>query len=260
MSQSGETADTLACLTELKRRGVRCLGVVNAVGSSIAREVDGGVYVHVGAEVSVASTKAFTSQVVAMLLFGLTAADAKGVDPERRATLIDELDQLPSEIERTLKTHEAEVKNIAKRYARYDNSLYVGRDTLFPVALEGSLKLKEISYVHAEGYAAGELKHGPIALIDDKFFEVFYLLDNWLYEKSQSNLIEMNARGAHAIVVTDTTRKIDAEAIIRVSSKLELLTPLLFNIISQLIAYYIAIERGSDVDQPRNLAKSVTVE
>ena len=260
VSQSGETADTLACLTELKRRGVRCLGVVNAVGSSIAREVDGGMYVHVGAEVSVASTKAFTSQVVAMLLFGLTAADAKGVDPERRATLIDELDQLPSEIERTLKTHEAEVKKIAKRYARYDNSLYVGRDTLFPVALEGSLKLKEISYVHAEGYAAGELKHGPIALIDDKFFEVFYLLDNWLYEKSQSNLIEMNARGAHAIVVTDTTRKVDAEAIIRVSSKLELLTPLLFNIISQLIAYYIAIERGSDVDQPRNLAKSVTVE
>ena len=260
VSQSGETADTLACLTELKRRGVRCLGVVNAVGSSIAREVDGGVYVHVGAEVSVASTKAFTSQVVAMLLFGLTAADAKGVDPERRATLIDELDQLPSEIERTLKTHEAEVKNIAKRYARYDNSLYVGRDTLFPVALEGSLKLKEISYVHAEGYAAGELKHGPIALIDDKFFEVFYLLDNWLYEKSQSNLIEMNARGAHAIVVTDTTRKVDAEATIRVSSKLEVLTPLLFNIISQLIAYYIAIERGSDVDQPRNLAKSVTVE
>lgn len=260
VSQSGETADTLACLTELKRRGVRCLGVVNAVGSSIAREVDGGVYVHVGAEVSVASTKAFTSQVVAMLLFGLTAADAKGVDPERRATLIDELDQLPSEIERTLKTHEVEVKKIAKRYARYDNSLYVGRDTLFPVALEGSLKLKEISYVHAEGYAAGELKHGPIALIDDKFFEVFYLLDNWLYEKSQSNLIEMNARGAHAIVVTDTTRKVDAEAIIRVSSKLELLTPLLFNIISQLIAYYIAIERGSDVDQPRNLAKSVTVE
>ncbi|MBH1980196.1 glutamine--fructose-6-phosphate transaminase (isomerizing) [Candidatus Saccharibacteria bacterium] len=260
VSQSGETADTLACLTELKRRGVHCLGVVNAVGSSIAREVDGGVYVHVGAEVSVASTKAFTSQVVAMLLFGLTAADAKGVDPERRATLIDELDLLPGEIERVLKAHEAEVKKIAKRYAKYDNSLYVGRDTLFPVALEGSLKLKEISYVHAEGYAAGELKHGPIALIDDTFFEVFYLLDNWLYEKSQSNLIEMNARGAHAIVITDTARKVDAEVVVRVNSKLELLTPLLFNIVSQLLAYYIAIERGSDVDQPRNLAKSVTVE
>lgn len=260
VSQSGETADTLACLTELKRRGVRCLGVVNAVGSSIAREVDGGVYVHVGAEVSVASTKAFTSQVVAMLLFGLTAADARGVDPERRATLIDELDLLPGEIERVLKAHESEVKKIAKQYAKYDNSLYVGRDTLFPVALEGALKLKEISYVHAEGYAAGELKHGPIALIDDTFFEVFYLLDNWLYEKSQSNLIEMNARGAHAIVITDTTRKVDGEVVVRVNSKLDLLTPLLFNIVSQLLAYYIAIERGSDVDQPRNLAKSVTVE
>lgn len=260
VSQSGETADTLACLTELKRRGVRCLGVVNAVGSTIAREVDGGVYVHVGAEVSVASTKAFTSQVVAMLLFGLTAADARGVPLEARAKLIDELDLLPREIERVLEAHEAEVKSLAKEYATYDHALYVGRDTLFPVALEGALKLKEVSYVHAEGYAAGELKHGPIALIDDRFFEVFYLLDNWLYEKSQSNLIEMNARGAHAIAITDTTRKVEAEAVVRVSSKLDQLTPLLFNIISQLLAYYIAVARGTDVDQPRNLAKSVTVE
>ena len=260
VSQSGETADTLACLTELKRRGVRCLGVVNAVGSTIAREVDGGVYVHVGAEVSVASTKAFTSQVVAMLLFGLTAADARGVALETRAKLIEELDLLPREIERVLEVHEAEVKNLAKKYAKYDHALYVGRDTLFPIALEGALKLKEVSYAHAEGYAAGELKHGPIALIDDRFFEVFYLLDNWLYEKSQSNLIEMNARGAHAIAITDTTRKVEAEAVIRVSSKLDQLTPLLFNIISQLLAYYIAVARGTDVDQPRNLAKSVTVE
>lgn len=260
VSQSGETADTLACLTELKGRGVRCLGVVNAVGSTIAREVEGGVYVHVGAEVSVASTKAFTSQVVAMVLFGLTMADAKGVAPERRAQLIEELDLLPAEIERLLDTHESAIAQIARQYAGYDHALYVGRDTLYPVALEGALKLKEVSYAHAEGYAAGELKHGPIALIDDRFFEVFYLLDNWLYEKSQSNLIEMNARGAHALVVTDTTRKVDAEAVVRVQTKLTLLTPLLFNIVSQLIAYYVAVERGSDVDQPRNLAKSVTVE
>lgn len=260
VSQSGETADTLACLTELKRRGVRCLGVVNAVGSTIAREVDGGVYVHVGAEVSVASTKAFTSQVVAMLLFGLTAADARGVALETRAKLIEELDLLPREIERVLEAHEVEVKNLAKKYAKYDHALYVGRDTLFPIALEGALKLKEVSYAHAEGYAAGELKHGPIALIDDRFFEVFYLLDNWLYEKSQSNLIEMNARGAHAIAITDATKKVEAEAVIRVSSKLDQLTPLLFNIVSQLLAYYIAVARGTDVDQPRNLAKSVTVE
>lgn len=260
VSQSGETADTLACLTELKRRGVRTLGVVNAVGSTIAREVDGGVYVHVGAEISVASTKAFTSQVVAMILFALTAADARGVSPERRSELIDELDLLSGEIEKVLEHHEPDVRAIAKRYASYDHALYVGRDTLMPVALEGALKLKEVSYIHAEGYPAGELKHGPISLIDDRFFEVFYLLDNWLYEKSQSNLIEMNARGAHAIAITDTTRKVEAEAVIRVSSKLKLLTPLLFNVISQLLAYYIAVARGTDVDQPRNLAKSVTVE
>lgn len=260
VSQSGETADTLACLTELKRRGVRTLGVVNTVGSTIAREVDGGVYVHVGAEISVASTKAFTSQVVAMILFGLTAADARGVSPERRAELIDELDLLPSEIEKVLKNHEKDIQAVAKKYSHYEHALYVGRDTLMPIALEGALKLKEVSYIHAEGYPAGELKHGPISLIDDRFFEVFYLQDNWLYEKSQSNLIEMNARGAHTIAITDTTRKVEAETVLRVHTKLFQLTPLVFNIISQLLAYYISVERGNDVDQPRNLAKSVTVE
>lgn len=260
VSQSGETADTLACLGELKRRGVRCLGVVNAVGSSIAREVEGGVYVHVGSEISVASTKAFTSQVVALLIFGLTVADARGVSLERRAELIDELDQLPGEIEKVIKTHESDVKKLAKKYARYDHALFVGRDTMMPVALEGALKLKEVSYIHAEGYPAGELKHGPISLIDGRFFEVFYVQDNWLFEKSQSNLIEINSRGAHAIVITDTTRKIDAETVLRVRTKVPLLAPLVFNVISQLLAYYVSIERGLDVDQPRNLAKSVTVE
>lgn len=260
VSQSGETADTLACLQELKRRGVPCLGVVNAVGSTIAREVDGGVYVHVGAEISVASTKAFTSQVAAMVIFGLMMAQAKGVGMQDLDTYIRELESLPGEIEKVLEKHSAEVKKIAKQYAHYDHALYIGRDSLFPAALEGALKLKEISYIQAEGYAAGELKHGPIALIDDAFFEVCYLQDNWLYEKSQSNLIEMNARGAHAIVITDTDKKVSAETVIRVSTKLNILTPLVFNIISQLFAYHVAVAKGNDVDQPRNLAKSVTVE
>jgi glucosamine--fructose-6-phosphate aminotransferase (isomerizing) len=260
VSQSGETADTLACLQELQRRGVKCLGVVNAVGSTIAREVDGGVYVHVGAEISVASTKAFTSQVAAITMFGLMVAQAKGVSAKDLNTYIKELDMLPGEIENVLERSAAEIQELAKRYAKYEHALYVGRDTHYPIALEGALKLKEVSYIQAEGYAAGELKHGPIALLDDRFFEVCYLQDNWLYEKSQSNLIEMNARGAHAIVVTDTDKRIAAESVVRVKTKLELLTPLVFNVVSQLLAYYIAVARGNDVDQPRNLAKSVTVE
>ena len=260
VSQSGETADTLACLTELKRRGVTCLGVVNAVGSTIAREVDGGVYVHVGAEISVASTKAFTSQVAAMTIFGLMLAAAKGTNPQLIGEFINELEMLPAEIEKTLAKQADSVKNIAHNYAHYNHALYIGRDTLYPAALEGALKLKEVSYIHAEAYAAGELKHGPIALIDDHFFEVCYLQDNWLYEKSQSNLIEMNARGAHAIVITDTDKRVPAETVVRVATKLQHLTPILFNVISQLLAYYMAVERGHDVDQPRNLAKSVTVE
>lgn len=260
VSQSGETADTLACLQELQRRGVKCLGVVNAVGSTIAREVDGGVYVHVGAEISVASTKAFTSQVAAITMFGLMVAQAKGVSAKDLNTYIKELDILPSEIESVLERSAGEIQQLAQKYARYEHALYIGRDTHYPIALEGALKLKEVSYIQAEGYAAGELKHGPIALLDDRFFEVCYLQDNWLYEKSQSNLIEMNARGAHAIVVTDTDKRIAAESVVRVKTKLELLTPLVFNVVSQLLAYYIAVARGNDVDQPRNLAKSVTVE
>lgn len=260
VSQSGETADTLACLQELKRRGVRCLGIVNAVGSSIAREVDGGVYVHVGAEISVASTKAFTSQTVAMILFGIVMAQAKGVGKKELNTWIKELDQLPEEIDSVIRNHEAEVKKIAKKYSRYDHALYIGRDTLYPAAMEGALKIKEVSYVHAEGYPSGELKHGSIALIDDRFFEVCFIADNWLFEKSISNLIEMNARGAHAIAVTNSKRKVEAETIIRINTKADLTVPLVFNVISQLMAYYVAVARGNDVDRPRNLAKSVTVE
>lgn len=260
VSQSGETADTLACLTELKRRGVRCLGIVNAVGSSIAREVDGGVYVHVGPEISVASTKAFTSQVAAMVLFGLVVAQAKGVGQQELREFIQELHNLPQEIESVIADTEEQTKQLAKTYASYNHALYIGRDTMYPVALEGALKLKEISYIQAEGHAAGELKHGPIALVDDSFFEVAFITDNWLYEKSISNVIEVNARGGHVVIVTDSKKDVPAEAVVKVKTSLKVLTPLVFNIVSQLFAYYVSLERGNDVDQPRNLAKSVTVE
>jgi glucosamine--fructose-6-phosphate aminotransferase (isomerizing) len=260
VSQSGETADTLACLKEMKRRGVRCLGVVNAVGSSIAREVDGGVYLHAGAEVSVASTKAFTSQVAALLLIGLVMAQAKGLDNETLREYIAELDALPDEIAKTLEAKNDEAKALAEKYNQYDHAFYIGRDTTFPVALEGALKLKETSYVHVEGQAAGELKHGSIALIDDRFFMMAFVDDNWLVEKSLSNVIEVQARGGHIITVTNSDRPIETEAVIKVDTSLKLLTPLVFNVVSQLFAYYMAVARGNDVDQPRNLAKSVTVE
>lgn len=260
VSQSGETADTLACLREIKRRGVRTLGVVNAVGSTIAREVDGGVYVHAGPEISVASTKAFTSQVAAMTIFGVQLAQAKGAGLKELDEYIEELAALPDEIERTLEAKNDEVKELAQAYVNYNHALFLGRDTLFPVALEGALKLKEISYIHAEGYATGELKHGPIALIDDNFFEVMLIQDNWLYDKSLSGLQEVNARGGHILAITNSDKDIEAEKIIRVTTKLTILTPLIFNVVQQLFAYYVAVARGNDVDQPRNLAKSVTVE
>jgi len=260
VSQSGETADTLACLREIKRRGVKTLGIINAVGSTIAREVDGGVYVHAGPEISVASTKAFTSQVAAMIMFGIQIAQAKGVGVQDTSSYIEELDQLPNEIEAVIANHKEQISAIAKRYAHYDHALYFGRDTLFPVALEGALKLKEISYIQAEGYAAGELKHGPIALVDDTFFEVALLLDNWLFDKSLSALSEVNARGGHVLAITNSQKEIDAEETLRIDTKLDLLAPIVLNVAQQLFAYYVAVARGNDVDQPRNLAKSVTVE
>lgn len=260
VSQSGETADTLACLREIKRRGVRTLGVINAVGSTIAREVDGGVYVHAGPEISVASTKAFTSQVAAMTIFGIQLAQAKGASAETLNQYVEELAALPDEIESVLNNHQDEMKQIAEKYADRDHALFLGRDTLFPVALEGALKLKELSYIQAEGYAGGELKHGPLALIDDRFFEVMFLQSGWLFEKSVSNLAEINARGGHVLAITNSDKQIDAETIVRVETKLEILTPILLNVVTQLFAYYVAVARGNDVDQPRNLAKSVTVE
>ena len=260
VSQSGETADTLACLREVRRRGVKALGVVNVVGSTIAREVDGGVYVHAGPEISVASTKAFTSQVAAMTIFGVQLAQAKGTGAKELSRYIDELSRLPDEIEKVLGKIQPDVKEAAKKYASYDHALFLGRDSLHSVALEGALKLKEVSYIHAEGYAGGELKHGPLALIDDRFFEVMLLQNNWLLDKSLSNLAEINARGGHVLVITNSHKDIEAETIIHIPTKLELLAPLVMNVAQQLLAYYIAVAKGNDVDQPRNLAKSVTVE
>lgn len=260
VSQSGETADTLACLREIKKRGAKTLGIINAVGSTIAREVDGGIYVHAGPEISVASTKAFTSQAAAMIMFGLVVAQAKGATSEQTLPYIQELAKLPDEIENVIKNYKDTIAEIAKKYSSYNHALYFGRDTAYPVALEGALKLKEISYIQAEGYAAGELKHGPIALVDDSFFEVGVLIDNWLYDKTLSSLSEVNARGGHIFAITNSKKEIDAETVLSIDTSLDVLAPLVLNVAQQLFAYYVAVARGNDVDQPRNLAKSVTVE
>jgi len=260
VSQSGETADTLACLREIKQRGIRTLGIINAVGSTIAREVDGGIYVHAGPEISVASTKAFTSQVSAMIMFGVEVAQAKGTSIETTAKYVEELAKLPGEIEKLLETKQEEAKTVAKKYASYDHALYLGRDTAFPTALEGALKLKEISYIHADGYPTGELKHGTLALVDDRFFEVFLVLDDWLFDKSISGLSEVNARGGHILAITDSKKEIDAETVVRIDTELDVLAPLVINVFQQLFAYQVAVAKGNNVDQPRNLAKSVTVE
>lgn len=260
VSQSGETADTLACMREIKQRGVRTLGIINAVGSTIAREVDGGIYVHAGPEISVASTKAFTSQVSAMIMFGIQVAQAKGVSIEVTSKYVEELAKLPEAIEEVLKNHQDEARAVADKYAGYDHALFLGRDTGYPVALEGSLKLKEISYIHADGYPAGELKHGTLALVDDRFFEVCVIPEGWLFDKSISALAEVNARGGHILALTNSGKAIDAETVVRIKTELNVLAPLALNVFQQLFAYYVALAKGNNVDQPRNLAKSVTVE
>ena len=260
ISQSGETADTLACLREIKSQGTKTIGIVNAIGSTIAREVDGGTYVHAGPEISVASTKAYTSQVIAILMFGLTIAEAKGLNARQVAALVDEISLLPEEIKRILHEKQEEISKLAKNYTNYEHAIYLGRDVNYPIALEGALKLKEISYIDANGYPTGELKHGPIALIDDRFFEVVMLQSGFLFEKSVSGIQEVLARGGHVIVFSDTEVDLPVEGVVKIDTKLQLLTPLLFNLLSQMFAYYLAVYRGNNVDQPRNLAKSVTVE
>lgn len=261
VSQSGETADTLACLRSIKQQGIKTIGIVNAIGSTIAREVDGGTYVHVGPEISVASTKAFTSQAVTIIMFGLMMAQAKGIGLTILQPFIEEIAKLPNQIEKMLKTLPDQIKTVAKKYKDYDHAIYLGRDTAYPIALEGALKLKEVSYIDANAYPTGELKHGPLALVDDRFFEVVILPHDNLYKKSISGIQEVLARGGHIIVITDQPLEdLTVETVIQIDSKLKLLNPILFNIVNQLFAYYVTVARGYDVDQPRNLAKSVTVE
>ena len=261
VSQSGETADTLACLREIKSKGVKTIGIVNAIGSTIAREVDGGTYVHVGPEISVASTKAFTSQVIAMVMFGLTIAQAKGVKRAILKPYVEEIFKLPEEIKQVLHEADEKVQAIATKYKDYDHAIYLGRDTAYPTAMEGALKLKEVSYIDANAYAFGELKHGPLALIDDRFFEVALLPTGELYEKAVSNVQEVLARGGHILAVTNALETdLGVDDVVKITTSLEILTPILMNLVLQLLAYYITVAKGYNVDQPRNLAKSVTVE
>ncbi len=261
VSQSGETADTLACLREIKKQGVKTIGIVNAVGSTIAREVDGGTYVHVGPEISVASTKAFTSQAVAMVMFGLTIAQAKGVRSAILRSYVEEIAKLPEEIRKVLSEVREQVEDVAGKYAKYEHGIYLGRDTAYPTAMEGALKLKEIAYVDANAYAFGELKHGPLALIDDRFFELALLPSGELYDKAVSNVQEVLARGGHIITVTNVDGfDLPVETVVKITTNLTVFAPILMNLVSQLFAYYMTIAKGYDVDQPRNLAKSVTVE
>ncbi|MBM3907590.1 MAG: glutamine--fructose-6-phosphate transaminase (isomerizing) [Gemmatimonadetes bacterium] len=262
ISQSGETADTLAAMREAKRRGARTLGLVNVVGSTIAREDDGGVYLHAGPEIGVASTKAFTSQVVALALFALKLARKRGMSVTRGMEIARALHALPAQIQDVLDRSE-QVEHIAEEFKRAPNFLYLGRGANFPVALEGALKLKEISYIHAEGYPAAEMKHGPIALIDEMMPVVFVAPHDAVFDKVVSNIQEVKARKGTVIAITSRGEPaldglVDYE--FRIPETVDLLMPVLASVPLQLLAYYIAVKRGSNVDQPRNLAKSVTVE
>src|SRR3954469_20382466 len=262
ISQSGETADTLAAMREAKRRGAKTLGLVNVVGSTIAREDDGGIYLHAGPEIGVASTKAFTSQVIALALLTLKLARLRTMSVVKGKEIATAMLQLPEQIQSILdRAHE--VESIADRFKDSTNVLYLGRGYNFPVALEGALKLKEISYIHAEGYPAAEMKHGPIALIDSEMPVVFIAPHDSVFDKVVSNIQEVKARGGKVICITSQDEpvlqgKIDFE--IRIPKTIDMLYPILTVIPLQLLAYYIAVKRGLDVDQPRNLAKSVTVE
>ena len=262
ISQSGETADTLAAMKEAKRKGAKVFGICNVVGSTIARESDSGVYLHAGPEIGVASTKAFTSQVMVLSLLSLLMARMRNLGVSKGIDIVNEMKALPQKVEKILQTHEL-IKEIAKEYHQSQNFLYLGRGYNFPVALEGALKLKEISYIHAEGYPAAEMKHGPIALIDENMPVVFIATKDSTYEKITSNIEEVKARSGRIIAIAtegDEEIKKRADHVIYIPPTLEFLTPILTIIPLQLLAYYIAILRGCDVDQPRNLAKSVTVE
>ncbi len=262
ISPSGETADTLAALREAKSKGATVIGIVNVVGSSIARATDAGVYIHAGPEIGVASTKAFTSQIAVLSLITLLMARHRGLPKDHLKLLADDLHSLPDKVESIMRQSE-NIKGIAERFKHVQNFLYLGRGSNFPTALEGALKLKEISYIHAEGYPAAEMKHGPIALIDANMPVVFIVPKDAIYEKVLSNMQEVRARRGIIIAIAnedDTEINNLADYVIRVPRTYSYFGPIVNSIPLQLLAYHMAVARGCDVDQPRNLAKSVTVE
>ena len=267
ITQSGETADTLAALQGARTKGATSIAICNVIGSMATRQADGTVYTHAGPEIGVASTKAFTSQLVALHLLALYLGQLRrAIQPDVVREQLEALNHLPRLLEQTLKCDDT-IQKVAQRFYKQQNFLYLGRGIAYPIALEGALKLKEISYIHAEGYPAGEMKHGPIALIDERMPVVALLPDGQLFDKVASNLQQVKTRGGTVIAVADVSRKditalLDPErdALITVPSSSPLLTPIVMTVPLQLLAYHIAVRRGCDVDQPRNLAKSVTVE
>lgn len=262
ISQSGETADTLAAVREAKRKRAKVYGICNVVGSSIARETDAGVYLHAGPEIGVASTKAFTSQITVLALLTLLLGRMKTISNARGREIVKEMWELPAKVSEVLQSND-EIRQIAAGYVDCRNFLYLGRGYNFPVALEGALKLKEISYIHAEGYPAAEMKHGPIALIDDNMPVVCWATRDSTYDKIMSNMQEVKARRGRIIAIASEGDKDICEVadhVIYVPQTIEFLAPIVNIIPSQLLAYHMAVLRGCDVDQPRNLAKSVTVE
>lgn len=264
ISQSGETADTLAALRLAKSQGALILGITNVVGSSIPRETHAGIYIHAGPEIGVASTKAFTSQVLALALMAIYLGQHnKKLDPSLRQVLLTEILSLPNKVAMVLENLNPIVQALAQEFAHSENFLYLGRGYNFPVALEGALKLKEISYIHAEGYPAAEMKHGPIALIDERMPTVIIATRDRVYDKILSNIQEIRARKGHVIAIAtegDSEIQKHAHTVLYVPSVAEPLSPIINVLPLQLLAYYMAILRGCDVDKPRNLAKSVTVE
>jgi glucosamine--fructose-6-phosphate aminotransferase (isomerizing) len=263
ISQSGETADTLAAVKEAKSKGARALTICNVVGSTLTRESEGVIYTHAGPEIGVASTKAFTTQLVALYMLAIHLGRVRGVlDEEAGRVLVEDLVQLPGLIQDALDA-EDQIKKVAEAYAGAEDFLFLGRGNCFPIALEGALKLKEISYIHAEGYPAGEMKHGPIALIDEKMPVVVLANNNDVLEKVLSNMQEVRARNGKLIAVTeaDNTAAVGlSDSVITVPAAPAFMAPMLLVVPLQLLAYHVAVLRGTDVDQPRNLAKSVTVE